>query len=186
MRKEGVFVAYILIGVILIVIIVPIISVLPSARQKERMQMRMIARAAGVSVELTSIDDPNPKQDKYIAYTGKRIPAVLKVVAYRLQRKREGDWRHLPKVSWSMFKDLDNQWHWNSELSEAMNKQLSGWIEGIAPDLPADVVKIEEDSYNICVYWHERIKGDEHAVLDFLKHSAELSLIEPGPVGDPD
>jgi hypothetical protein len=57
-------VVYVLVGVILIVIIVPIISVLPSARQKERMQMRMIARAAGVSVELTSIDDPNPKQGK--------------------------------------------------------------------------------------------------------------------------
>ena len=50
---------YVLIGVILLAIIVPIISVLPSARQKERMQMRMVARAAGVSVELTSIDDPN-------------------------------------------------------------------------------------------------------------------------------
>ena len=99
---------YVLIGVILIVVIVPIISVLPSARQKEQMQMRMIARAAGVSVELTSIDDPNPKQGKYIAYTGKPIPPVLKVVAYRLQRKRARDWRHLPKVSWCMFRGLDN------------------------------------------------------------------------------
>lgn len=173
--------AYVLIGVILIAIIVPIISVLPSARLKERMQMRMIARAAGVSVELTSIDDPNPKQDKYIAYTGKRIPAVLKVVAYRLQRKRQSDWRHLPRVSWCLSKDLDNNWHWKSALNEAMNKQLTEWLEDVAPDLPADVVQIEEDSYNISVYWHESIKGDEQAVLDFLKHSTALSLIEPGP-----
>ena len=172
---------YILIGVILIAIIVPIISVLPSARQKERMQMRMIARAAGVSVELTSIDDPNPKQDKYIAYTGKPIPAVLKVVAYRLQRKRHSDWRNLPKVSWCRFRDLDKNWHWKSELNEAMNKQLAEWLEDVACDLPADVVQIEENSYNISVYWHEGTKGDEQAVLDFLKHSAELSLIEPNP-----
>ena len=175
--------AYVLIGIILIAIIVPIISVLPSARQKERMQMRMIAREAGVSVELTSIDDPNPKQDKYIAYTGKRIPAVLKIVAYRLQRKRQSDWRHLPKVSWCLFKDLDNNWHWKSDLNEAMSKQLIEWLEDVAPDLPSDVVQIEEDSYNICVYWHESTRGDEQAVLDFLKHSTELSLIEPGPAG---
>ena len=172
--------AYVLIVVMLIVIIVPIISVLPSARQKERMQMRMIARAAGVSVELTSIDDPNPRQQKYIGYTGKRIPAVLKVVAYRLQRKRERDWRHLPKVSWCMFRGLDNNWHWKAELNEAMNKELAAWIEAVAPDLPADVVQIEEDSYNIYVYWHERSKGDEQAVLGFLKHSNELSLIGSG------
>jgi hypothetical protein len=171
---------YVLIGVILMVIIVPIISVLPSARQKERMQMRMIARAAGVSVELTSIDDPNPKQGKYIAYTGKPIPAVLKVVAYRLQRKRARDWRHLPKVSWCMFRGLDNNWHWKAELNEAMNNELAEWIEAVAPGLPPDVVQIEEDSYNICVYWHERSKGDEQTVLGFLKHSSELSLIESG------
>ena len=171
---------YVFIVAILVAIIVPIISVLPSARQKERMQMRMIARTAGVSVELTSIDDPNPRQQKYIGYTGKRIPAVLKVVAYRLQRKRERDWRHLPKVSWCMFKDLDNNWRWKSELNEVMNKQLAGWLEDVAPNLPADVVQIEEDNYNICVYWHERFKGDEQVVLDFLKHSIDLSLVEPG------
>ena len=169
---------YVFIGLILVAIIVPIISVLPSARQKERMQMRMIARAAGVSVELTSIDDPNPKQGKYIAYTGKPLPTVLNVVAYRLQRKREVDWRHLPKVSWCMFRGLDNNWHWKTELNEAMNKELVKWVEAVAPDLPADVVQVEEDSYNICVYWHERSRGDEQAVLDFLKQSTKLSLIE--------
>lgn len=173
---------YVLIGVILIAIIVPIISVLPSARQKERMQMRMVARAAGVSVELTSIDDPNPKQDKYISYTGKRIPAVLKVVAYRLQRKRERDWRRLPRVSWCLLKDLDSNWYWKSEPTEVMNKELARWLDEVAPGLPADVVQIEEDSYNICVYWHERTLGDEQAVLDFLKDCTELPLIEPDPV----
>ena len=171
---------YVLIGAILVAIIVPIISVLPSARQKERMQMRMIARAAGVSVELTSIDDPNPQQEKYITYTGKRIPSVLKVVAYRLPRKRERGWRHLPEVSWCMFKDLDSNWRWKSELNEVMNKQLAEWLENAAPNLPADVVQIEEDSYNIRVYWHERFKGDEQVVLSFLKNSTELSLIESG------
>ena len=147
--------------------------------------MRMIARAAGVSVELTSIDDPNPKQGKYITYIGKPIPAVLKVVAYRLQRKREMEWRHLPKVSWCMFRGLDNDWHWKTELNKAMNKELAEWIEAVVPDLPADVVQIEEYSYNVCVYWNERSKGDEQAVLRFLKHSTELPLIESGLANAP-
>ena len=172
---------YVLIGVILIAIIVPIISVLPSAKQRERMQMRMNARAAGVSVELTSIDDPNPKQDKYITYTGKRIPAVLRVVAYRLQRKRKTDWRQLPEVSWSLFTDLHENWRWKSEPNEGMNRQLREWLENTAPDLPSDVVQVEEDSYSICVYWHESTRGDEQVVLDFLKQTAELPLIASGP-----
>lgn len=176
---------YVLIGAILIAIFVPIISVLPTAKQKERMRMRMVARAAGVSVELTSIDDPNPKQDKYIAHTGKRIPSVLKVVAYRLPRKRASDWRHLPKVSWCMVKDLENNWHWKSRLHVEMNKQLAGWLQSAALNLPNDVVQIEEDSYNICVYWHESFKGDEQIVVDFLKHSSEFSLIESGLADTP-
>jgi hypothetical protein len=64
-----------------------------------------------------------------------------------------------------------------------MNKELAGWLQDVAPGLPADVIQIEEDSYTISVYWHERIKGEEQAVLDFLKNSGELLLIEPSPGG---
>jgi hypothetical protein len=79
-----------------------------------------------------------------------------------------------------MVKGLDNNWYWRSELNKAMNKQLAVWLEGVVPDLPDDVVQIKGDNYGIGVYWHERLKGDEQAVLSFLKHSSELPLIESG------
>ena len=57
---------YLIIGFALLLIIAPIFAILPSARQKEQMNMRRKAMAEGVSVELTSIQDPVPNQDKYI------------------------------------------------------------------------------------------------------------------------
>jgi len=49
---------YLIIGLAVLFIVVPILAVLPSPRQREQLAMRNAARAAGVLVELTSIDDP--------------------------------------------------------------------------------------------------------------------------------
>ena len=66
---------YIIIGLVLLLIAAPIIAVLPSKRQKEQMKLRQQAMAQGISVELTSIDDPIPEQKKYITGTGKQLKA---------------------------------------------------------------------------------------------------------------
>ena len=97
---------YFIIGIVLLVIVVPIFSVLPSARQRQQMKMRQGARAAGVSVDLTTIDDPNPEQDKYISHTGRSIPARLNVAGYRIQRRRQQNWRRLPEVDWCLKRKL--------------------------------------------------------------------------------
>ena len=79
--------AYIIIAVVLMLVLAPIVSVLPSARQRAQMKMRDAARQAGVSVDITFIDDPNPKQGKYVSgVTGKALPAKLEVACYRLPR----------------------------------------------------------------------------------------------------
>jgi hypothetical protein len=178
---KGIRVAYVIIGVVLLLIIAPIISVLPSARQKARMVMRQAAMAAGVAVELTSIDDPNPKQDKYIGNTGKAIPPVLKVVGYRLQRKRVRDWRQLPVVEWALERDLERQWHWQSDPGDSMSPELRSWLQARTQELPDDVERVEEQSYNIRVYWHEAKAGDEVVVVGFLKDCAQIPL---HPIGD--
>ena len=76
----------------------PIIAVLPSKRQKEQMKLRQQAMAQGISVELTSIDDPIPEQKKYVTGTGKQLKAVLPVVAYRIVRQQDRDWRREPEA----------------------------------------------------------------------------------------
>lgn len=174
---------YALIAVVMIIIIVPIFNLLPSARQKEQMAIRMAARAAGVVVELTSIDDPNPKQDKYVSHIGKALPAVLKVAAYRLQRKRPSDWRRRPVANWCMQKDLDGNWHWAAPPHESIDPALLDWIETEVTMLPADVQQVEEDTFTITIYWHEREKGSQDKVFDFLKACAAMPLFRSAANG---
>ncbi|MBL6690982.1 MAG: hypothetical protein ISP91_11365 [Pseudomonadales bacterium] len=170
---------YLIIGLALLFIIVPIVAVLPSARQKERMQMRTIARQSGVSVDLTSIEDPNPRQDKYVTHTGRRIPPKLKVTAWRVQRKRERDWRQLPEVNWCVQRMLDKSWRWSVELPDEASDELKNWLNNSIESLPNDVDQVEESRYTITVYWHEAEKGSEQIVLDFLRQCADLPLNKP-------
>jgi len=170
---------YLIIAVILLIIIVPIFSVLPSARQREQMAMRKAAREAGVSVELTSIDDPNPDQEKYTSHLGKKLPTVVKVAGYRLQRRRIGDWRRLPQVNWCLQKKKKSGWQWREEASEHLSAELKDYLDEVVETLPTDVEQVEESGYNIVVYWHERQEGTEEKVFDFLRKCAELPLHRP-------
>lgn len=170
---------YVLIGVALLFVIVPIIAVLPSARQKTQMKMRTAAREVGVQVELTTIDDPNPDQDKYTSHIGKKLPTRLNVAAYRLQRKREQDWRQLPEVNWSLYRDLEKSWHWRSPPADEMHPELVAWLDNSTAQLPEDVEQVEENRYTITVYWHERTAGTEQQVFDFLQSCADKPLIAP-------
>ena len=70
---------YVFILLTLLLIVGPIIAILPTARQKERMKMRMAARAVGVSVELSAINDPNEKQLGGVIEIGRRLSSTLKV-----------------------------------------------------------------------------------------------------------
>ena len=176
---RGFRLVYVIIGLVLLVVIMPLIAVLPSARQKEQMKMRDAARAAGVSVELTSIDDPNPNQDKYITQTGRAMQPVLKVVAYRLQRKPAGDWRRTTAIPWCLKKNSDGGWQWSHERNPAMSDELYYWLLGAVEDLPEDVEQVEESGDNLAVYWHERNPGSEAEVIEFLKHCASLPLHKP-------
>ena len=174
-RFGGPPLAYLFIAIILLAIVLPIFSVLPSGRQRKQMNMRQAARAAGVSVELTTIDDPNPEQDKYISQTGRVIPARLKVVGYRIQRPRQNDWRQLSEIQWSLKRNLDGSWLWSSSGGH-LSRELKNFLEEAKEALPEDVEQVEESSYSIVVYWHERTPGSEANVLKFLLNCADLPL----------
>ena len=178
--------AYIIIAVILALIILPIFAILPSARQKEQMAMRKKAMSAGVSVKLTAIDDPNPKQQKYISHTGKALPPVLKVIGYRLQRRRANDWRRRPEVEWCLQKKPDSLkdnetrvFSWTAPPGKDMSAELVSFINGQLSELPEDVEQIEEDGYIVTVYWHEKHAGDESKIIDFLRQCIEIPLHIP-------
>lgn len=174
---EMLHLVYLIIVLVILAIVVPIFSVLPSARQRQQMKMRQAARAAGVSVDLMMIDDPNPEQDKYIAHTGRNIPARLKVVGYRIQRRRQKGWHQLPEIQWSLKRKLDGSWLWNSNGGR-LSSELENFLEEAKEALPQDVEQVEESFHTIVVYWHERTADSEDNVLNFLLKCADLPLYD--------
>jgi hypothetical protein len=173
---------YLIIVVILLVIIGPIIAVLPSARQKERMAMRQRAMAQGISVELTSIEDPDPDPNKYLSNTGKPLERIKRVVAYRMLRERPADWRRLPRIDWCALRcggpgtgGLPPGWAWQNELPSQMSNRLKEFIVDGLQMLPNDVVRVDEVRYMVSVYWNEQGSGENlDPVVDFLKECVEI------------
>ena len=78
---------YLIIGIAILLIIVPIFAVLPSAKQKAQMALRQQAQRAGVNVGLTQINDPQPDQPKYRHCP---ITLAIRVQAQTVQSIREG------------------------------------------------------------------------------------------------
>ena len=171
--------AYLIIGLVLLFIIAPIVSVLPSARQKEQMKMRTEARHAGVNVELTRIDDPNPRQDKYISNLGKAIEPIVKVAAWRKPRQRPRDWRELPDLRWSLSRIIDKGWQWDAGPPAGMHPALQAWLPEAVAELPEDVERVEETGFVISVYWHERKLESAEDVIRFLQACADQPLMLP-------
>jgi hypothetical protein len=175
--------AYLLIGFILLLIIAPMFALLPSARQKEQMNLRNAATGKGIIVELTSILDPIPRQDKYISNTGKRLEPLLKVVAYRVSRKKPRHWRLQPSVDWGLERgdedapELPGTWRWNPLKSDDLPLKIERFLVSELASLPDDVVKIDEINRVLSIYWHERSGDDGLAVIvRFLNGCIEIPI----------
>ena len=162
-------VIYIVIGVVLLLIIGPIIAVLPSQRQKEQMALRQQAMGLGINVELTSITDPVPKQDKYVSSLGKSLEPILKVIAYRKARKIVGAWRRASIIDWAVERRLESEdndlqagWCWVTERPADLPVAFVSHLGAVLPALPDDVERVDESGRVLSVYWHER---DDAAAL---------------------
>lgn len=152
---------YLIIGFILLLVIAPLFAILPSARQKEQMKMRREAMDKGISVELTSIQDPVPRQDKYLSNTGKRLEPLLKVAAYRVVRKKPLEWRLSPVIGWGLERGeepcpgLPEPWRWSQPKPDVLSEEMKVFLARELSSLPDDVVKIDEVNYVLSAYWLE-------------------------------
>jgi hypothetical protein len=171
--------AYLIIGIVLLVVLAPIFAILPSKRQKQQMQMRKLAMAKGIRVDLVKIEDPHPDREKYITSTGKPLDPVMDAIAWRIPRPRPRNWRLLPVLDWSVIKAADapgfsQGWVWEVPC-EHLTDEFSAFLTAHLPKLPDDVVRVEELKYTISLYWHERC--DEQTVqqiVDFLVSCRDL------------
>lgn len=185
--------SYIIIAFVLLLVIAPIIKVLPSRADREKMNLRREAMRQGVHVEITKIDDPIPKQDKYITHTGRRLDPILNVTAYHLFRKKPAEWRQERTLSWSIERrvtpsttGLPGNWEW-IEKPVGLAPGLAESVASTLPLLPDDAVKVSETNYRVSVYWHERSGQSGLAgVMQFLGETVHQPLVVAADLPAPD
>lgn len=179
--------AYLGIALVVLIIVAPILALLPSARQKEQMALRKGARSAGLRTDLTTIDDPNPDQERYKTITGKALEPKMKCIAYRLPRARPSEWRSLPEVTWAVARTGEKAWTWIQPLPPGLSDELRQTIDAALEKLPADAIRVDEERYMISVYWSER-GGTEalDSIVEALKSLAAVTPHAPRPDDDSD
>ena len=173
---------YLIVVGILLMIVAPIMAVLPTPSQRKKMALRKAAMSLGINVEITSIDDPDPLQAKYLSSSGKQLPPILKVVAYRVQYVRPMEWNSPPRRNWVIERRKDNEegelpgaWCWGSDPPPELSSKLLSFIIFNLESLPQDVIRVDECSRIISVYWQEL--GDEQGLQSihyFLENCGKL------------
>ena len=173
---------YLIIVGILLMVVAPVIAVLPNPSQRKKMVLRKAAMSLGINVEITSIDDPDPLQAKYLSSSGKRLPSNLKVVAYRVHCVRPTEWDDPRRRNWVIERRLDNEegelpgaWCWGSEQPPELSAKLLSFIVLNLESLPQDVIRVDERSRIISIYWQEL--GDEQGLQTihyFLENCGKL------------
>ena len=174
---------YLIVIIAVLMVVGPVIAILPSKRQKEQMAMRRIAMARGLSVQLVNIEDPDPAPGEYLTNTGKPLEPVMKAMAYRIARRRPSDWRLVPQVDWCVIRKHDATpgplpagWAFAPEPGPEMSNDFKGFLASHLDNLPADVIKVEENNYQLSVYWNERGGMDAvNSVLAFVDACREFA-----------
>ncbi|MFD1383833.1 hypothetical protein ACFQ45_10660 [Rhodanobacter aciditrophus] len=134
--------------------------VMPSKREREKMELRMLARKLGITVKLTSVNLPD-KWDK--------VTEPKKVCAYHLYREKPLKefteiniypyevWKH-PELckGWVSSKTIDL----SREVQAKLEKHHGVWVA------------LEVTSDRVSLFWNE--KGDASAVHDACEVMADL------------
>tara|TARA_R110002110_G_scaffold127774_1_gene306840 strand:+ start:168 stop:731 length:564 start_codon:yes stop_codon:yes gene_type:complete len=177
---------YLLIAIVILMIAAPIMAVLPSKRDKARMQKRRQAMGRGIGIEMTNIEDPDMDPNKYLSSTGKPLERRLSVVAYRLQRRKPADQRKHQEARWRALAypakkrtPITERWCWEDAPPSSALDNLVSFLRSNLDELPADVVLVEEKNYFISVYWHE--VGEVREVIDFLERCVQIWSAEIDP-----
>jgi hypothetical protein len=149
---------YLFIGLVLLMLIAPIVSILPGKSQKQIMAVRRAAMARGISVELTTIDDPSPDQDKYRTSTGRALPAKLQVAAYKGLSRLNSSSATLPafQVQRTPGQNPLSPDAFHSITDASLSAPCRAFLGQYAASLPTTVHQIIWDGRQLNVYWIEQ------------------------------
>ena len=175
---------YLIVIFILLLVLAPIVSILPSKRQKQQMNFRRDARAAGVTVALVTIEDPDSDKEKYLSATGRPLPRDLKCVAYRKPREKEQNRIGTKMPDWVLVRDKsgDGKLQWLDDSGDLINPNFRQEIEDWVNRLPDDIIRIDEASQLVSIYWQERT--DEQSLPDLFDFLNFIVTLSPCPQTD--
>ena len=162
---------YILIGLVLLFVVVPIISILPNEEQRALMKVRKTAMSRGIGVELTTIPDHAAQAEKRVSGSGRPMTPVLKVAAYRRYRKRPQSRHDLPAISWSVLKAdegddaLPGKWKWQEQPALQNAQSLKLFLAEKLEHLPESVVSVTEKNRAISVNWVESADTSQSEII---------------------
>lgn len=132
----------------LIVVLSPLALLMPSRRQRGRMDVRLQARRLGLAMQLSRQEWPH-----WLA----QEPPVSCAQYHRARRRGQVD-------SWCYWQAKPGTWlnKWREPCADAsLAAQLA--------QLPADVYKVEATTQMVALYWGERAQADSlHKIADFL------------------
>lgn len=154
---------YLIIALAVAFIVAPIFAILPSKRQKAAMLLRRKASGDGLRVDITRIDDPVPKQEKYLSNYGKPLAPNLTIPAYRRSRPRAEGRHQNVSVGWAVERralpgqdDLPGTWAWLPARPPLISDEFARFLGQALRHLPEDAVRVDEVGGVVSVYWHER------------------------------
>ncbi len=177
---------WLLIVFILALVVGPILYLMPSPRQKEQIAFRNEARSRGISVKISTIEDPHPQLNNYLSATGKSLQPVINCIAYSMSRKKPVHWQSLEVIEWKLIKAQEVRSETGSYgwVLEAPGAQLPEVLQqALAREqkwLPEDAIVVTETNYVVSVYWHER--GGAKALQGVCTFLENMALVETPPL----
>ena len=174
---------WLIIGVILLAAFGPIFWMVPSRSDRRLAKMRARARALGIQVEMTQLDDLVAEPEARVSAGGVRRDPKVSCAAYRLGLRRLA--RAAPH--WQILRMPDSVdgpirgWQWDAVPSEGSRLgDADYWmrVADLAAKLPVDALALAADLSEVSCWWRERTGTEDVATCVDRLHETLQKLAE--------
>lgn len=178
---------WLIIGVILLAAFGPIFWMLPSPKDRRLAKMRARARALGIHVEITTLDDLVAEPQARVSAGGVRREPKVSCAAYRMGLRRMA--RAAP--TWMILRVPDAEegpfsgWQWDAAAGPAIPPgDADYWrrVADLTSQLPADALALAAGASDVACWWRERTSAqdaekDVDRLGETLKNLSEIQIV---------
>lgn len=157
---------WLIIGVILLAAFGPIFWMLPSAADRRLAKMRGRARALGIHVEITQLDDLVAEPQARVSAGGVRREPKISCAAYRMGLSRMA--RAAPKWMILRMPDADDGpipgWQWDVASGRASpSGDADYWkrVADLTSAFPPDTLALAAGPSEVACWWRERTTAQD-------------------------